>query len=208
MRSPDHADVIRDRVVRWHKGGLNSRTDSDSKTTGYGDHRLMRHETMHLHADVASGKIVFVIPRDRNAISCDPKVVDRVRRNQIRIAESGGLLQIVQTADSGIEDIPGKLIRRGLLKAGNHVTSEEAVFIADLIINAADGLIFVGLRYGTKRHLPAWSGSNRQLLHDLQRQWTELTHRHLVVRIRRVGEGITRLSKVATAEVSSEHSCC
>jgi hypothetical protein len=61
---------------------------------------------MHLHADVASGKIVFVIPRDRNAISCDPKVVNRGRRNQIRITESGGLLQIVQTADSCIEDIP------------------------------------------------------------------------------------------------------
>src|SRR5436190_12361337 len=94
-----------------------------------------------------------------------------------------------------------------MLNAGNHVTSKDAVFIADLVINAAEGLIFVGLRDWPKRHLPAWSSSSRQLLHDLQRLWTELTYRHLVVRIWHVGEGITRLSKVAAAEVSSKHSC-
>src|SRR5262245_40209134 len=82
------------------------------------------------------------------------------------------------------------------------------MFLAELIINTAEGLIFVGLRYGTKRHLPAWPCSSRQLLHDRQRLRTELTHRHLVVRIRHVGLGITRLSKVASAEVSSKHSCC
>src|SRR5215468_8845951 len=105
MRAAYQVHVIRYRVIHRNKAGLNGCTNTDRRATTDGNYCLMGHKAIDLYANVASGEVVVVESVNCNAICCDAERIYRVRREQVRVPDSGGLCQIVETAACGVQNV-------------------------------------------------------------------------------------------------------
>ena len=98
MRTANDAEIFGYREIGGYERSLNRCADSDIRTAAHREHRLMRHVTIDLHANVASGKVIIVEPCDRNTIERYTKSVNGVRVDEIRVADRSGLSEIIQSA--------------------------------------------------------------------------------------------------------------
>src|SRR5262245_43003535 len=105
MRAAYQVHVIRYRVIHRNKAGLNGCAYTDGWPAIDGNYCLMGHKAIDVDADVAPGEVVVVESVNCNAICCDAERIYRVWREHVRVSDSGGLRQIVETADRGVQNV-------------------------------------------------------------------------------------------------------
>ena len=208
MRALHDTDVVAQRDDRRSKSRRHRNQAADRKSAGPGrDTREARQILIDVQSHIGGAKPRLRHFLVRSSIPCRSERVDDVRAEGVRVTVRERLQQVIRARRIAAQHVIGNRDRRLLLERSSQITTKHGMVGTHLVIDLADGEMFVA-GYGiSKIRSSACVHRCGKLLRDGHRTRTDRRRRQPVVYERRSERDVATLagSRSKGREITRDH---